>query len=181
MPHHEPEIPHDYDRKLLFVSSSSRDRVRYPDPAHFKITIPTYRDIVSVELASGVIPNHGGINGDGYVLLDIPELNHIENIGGSDFFGILSFQYHPNAGFYNLDKSNLQSMPATFRPSPKARLDSIEIKLYHPDGSQVLFGNEDPLLPANLANQLAFCFEIRTRIKRVSGIERDPRAPVPVI
>ena len=181
VPQHDPEIAYDYDRSFIFISSSSRDRTRYPDPAHFKINIPTCRDVVSVELAAGVLPNQGGIHGDGYVLLEIPDLNHISNTSGNDFFGILGLVYHPNAGYFNVDKSNVATMACTFRPTPKARLDSIEIIMRHPDGTQVLFGDEDPLAPANLANQLGFTFEIRTRVKRVAGIERDVRAPVPII
>lgn len=180
VPQNDPDIAYEYERKFLFVSSSTRDRARYPDPAYFKVNIPVCRDVVSVELASGVVPNQGGIQADGYVLLEIPELNHIASVDGGEFFNILGLQYHPNNGFFNLDKSTLATMPKTFKP-PKNRLDSLEIKLRHPDGSQVLFGNEDPLVPADLANQIAFTFEIRTRVKRVTGIERDARAPVPLI
>lgn len=180
VPTTDPEIQYDYERKFIFVSSSSRDRVQYPDPAHFKVQLPeVYRDVVSVELSGGVLPNQGGIHADGYLLLDIPELNHISNVDGTSLFGILGLQYHPNTGFFNLDKSNTSSMPASFRPA-KGRLDSLTITMRHPDGSQVLFGDEDPSAPANLTGQAAFTFEIRTRVRRRMGIERDARA-VPVI
>jgi hypothetical protein len=180
VPATDPLVEHEYERHYLFVSSASRDRVQYPDPAHFKIQIPgAYRDIVSVELSAGVLPNQGGIHSDGYLILDIPELNHIQNVDGTKFFGILGLQYHPNAGFCNLDKGNTSSMPVTFRP-PKNRLDSLTIIMRHPDGSQVLFGNEDITAPANLAMQTALTFEIRTRVRRRDGIERDLRA-IPII
>lgn len=177
----DPDIQYDHERKFLFVSSFNRDRAQYPDPAHFKVRFPgPYRDIVSIELAAGVLPNQGDIHQDGYVLLDIPELNHIQCVDGSSMFGILGLQYHPNSGFFNLDKSNTTAMPATFSP-PKARLDSISITMRHPDGSQVLFGNEAVDTPADLALQTSLTFEIRTRVKRRQGMERDARASVPII
>lgn len=180
VPQNDPEVQYDYDRKFVFVNSASRDRNQYPDPAHFKFHLPeTYRDVVSVELAAGVLPNQDGIQADGYIVLDIPELNHIANVDGTSCFGILGLQYHPNNGFFNIEKGNCSAMPAQFKPH-KARLDSLTITLRHPDGRQVLFGSEDPTSPPDLAFQTALTFEIRTRVRRRMGIERDPRA-VPII
>jgi hypothetical protein len=176
VPQQDPEIQYDYDRKFVFVSSASRDREQYPDPAYFKVQLPeTYRDVVSVELCAGVLPNRGGIHSDGYILLDVQELNHISNVDGTSCFGILGLQYHPNNGFFNIEKGNTSAMPVQFKP-PKGRLDTLTIAMRHPDGSRVLFGDEDPGNPADLSYQTALTFEVRTRIRRRTGIDRDPRA-----
>jgi hypothetical protein len=173
-----PDLTYEYEKRYLFVTSAMRDRTQYPDPAYFKVQFPeTYRDIYSIELSAGTLPNAGNISGDGYLLLDIPELNHIEGVDGSKYFGILGLQTHPNRSFFNLDKANTNDMPVIFKPI-KARLDGITIMLRHPDGSLVTFGSENPAAPANFANQMQLTFEIRLRVKRRIGIDRDFRTVV---
>lgn len=170
------EIQYDYERKFLFISSSMRDRSQYPDPASFRIQFSEpYRDVASIGLSLGVLPNLGNISADGYLLLDIPELNHIQGADGSKYFGILSLQHHPNNNYFNLNQANTQDVPLTFKPL-KSRIDSLTIILRHPDGSQVTFGNEDANAPANQTSQMQLTFEIRTRVRKRVGIDRDPRA-----
>jgi hypothetical protein len=181
-PAKDPEIQYDYDRHFIFISSSMRDRSQYSDPANFRITFAEpYQDVVSIRLASGVLPNQGNISHDGYLLLDIPELNHIKGADGSQYFSILGLQYHPSPTrqYYNLDKANLNDTPLILRP-PRRRLHSLTIILRHPDGSMVTLGNEDAEHPADLSLQTQFTFEIRTRIRRRVGIDRDERT-IPII
>ena len=177
VPQNDPsDLQYELETVYLFVSSTMRDRKQYLDPANFRVELSeTFRDIVSIELQGGVLPNGGGIAGDGYVLLDIPELNHIQGANGEKYFGILTLQPHPNAGFLNLDRGCLMGVPAVFKPV-KGRLSSFTISLRHPDGSLVSFGNEDPLQPANFAHQTQFTFIIRKRVRRRAGIDRDYRA-----
>lgn len=178
VPAMDPEFQFETERIYLFISSSMRNRSQYPDPSHFKIELSEpLRDIVSIELSSGVLPNQGNISGDGYLLLDIPELNHIRGADGSRYFGILGLQNHPSPtkSYFNLDKSNTNDMPIVFKPVKK-RLDSLTLTLRHPDGSMVSFGDESPDSPANLTIQTQFTFEVRTRGRKRLGIDRDERA-----
>jgi hypothetical protein len=169
------EMQYEIERKFLFVSSSMRDRNQYPDPASFRMHFPEpFRDIISIELLFGVLPNAGDISGDGYLLLDVPELNHVQGADGSKTFGILSLQQHPNPNYFNLNQGNTQNIPLTFKPI-KSRLDALTFMLRHPDGSLVTFGAEDANTPANLAMQIQFTFEIRTRVRKRMGIDRDSR------
>jgi hypothetical protein len=179
-PQHDADVLWDENRHYLFISSTMRDRFAYPDPAYFKIPLfDNFQDVVSVELAAGVLPNQGNISGDGYVLLDVPELNHILGADGSRYFGILGLTYHPSPtkSFYNLDKSNTDDMPVVFRP-PKRRLESLTLILKHPDGSAVSFGAEDPTQPADFNLQSQFTFLITTKTRRRIGLDRDDRAPI---
>jgi hypothetical protein len=174
----DPEMAFETERNYLFISSSMRDRSQYPDPSNFKIELSEpLRDIVSIELSSGVLPNKGNIAGDGYLLLDVPELNHIKGADGSKYFGILGLQHHPspNREYFNLDKSNTNDMPVVFRPIRK-RLDSLTLILRHPDGSMVQFGDENAASPADLLLQTQFTFEIRTKVRKRVGLDRDERA-----
>jgi len=173
----DPEILYETERHYLFISSSMRDRSQYPDPSNFKIELSEpFRDVISIELSSGVLPNQGNISGDGYLLLDVPELNHIIGADGSRYFGILGLQNHPSPArsYFNLDKSNTNDMPVVFKPV-KRLLHSLTLILRHPDGSMVSFGNETPDVLANLTLQTQFTFEIRTRGRKRSGIDRDER------
>lgn len=169
---------YDIERNFVFVSSVNRDRTKYPDPAYFKIDFPeSYRDVVSVELSGGTLPNKANILTDGYVLLDIPDFNHISTGNGEKIFGILNFYHHPNPDFVNIDKQSTNDMPVVFK-ALKARLDSITILLRHPDGTQLFLGDENPANPANFTLQTSFIFEIHTRVKKRQGLSRDIRAPV---
>lgn len=171
-----PEVAYDIERHFLYINSAMRDRNQYPDSAYFRIKLmEPFRDVVSIELSSGVLPNQGNIGGDGYLLLDIPELNHIIGADGSRYFGILGLIRHPSNTYFNLDKSNTNDMPVVFRP-PKSRLDSLTVILRHPDGTSISFGNESPDVAADLTLQSQFTFEIRTRIPKRTGIDRNPRA-----
>jgi len=176
VPQTDPEVAWETERHFLYINSSMRDRDQYPDSANFRIKLmEPFRDVVSIELSSGVLPNQGNIGGDGYLLLDIPELNHIIGADGSRFFGILGLIRHPSNTYFNLDKSNTNDMPVTFKPL-KSRLDSLTIILRHPDGTAVSFGNETADAPADLTLQSQFTFEIRTKTRKRTGIDRDPRS-----
>jgi len=177
-PAKDPDIPYEIERHFLFVSSNMRDVSQYPDPAQFRVElVQPFNDVVSIELSAGVMPNQGNISNDGYLLLDIPEFNHIKTADGSKYFGILGLAYHPSPTreYYNLDKSNTNNMPVTFKPV-KRRLDSFTINLRHPDGSLVSLGNESADAPFDLTLQTSFTFEVRTRVRRRTGIDRDERA-----
>jgi hypothetical protein len=171
----DPLVDYEIERHFLYVNSAMRDRSQYPNPASFKLNLlEPFRDVISIELFSGVLPNQGNIYGDQYVLLDIPEFNHIKGADGSRYFGVLSIQRHTSNVYLNLDKSNTIGMPATFKP-PKSRLDSFTVILRHPDGSTVTFGTESPDTPADLTIQCQFTFEIRTKVRRRMCLDRDTR------
>ena len=177
-----PDLLYEYERHFLLITSAMRDRTKYTDPACFDIELAEpLRDVVTIELCGGTIPNAGNISGDGYLLLDITDLNHIQCGDGNKYFGILGLQYHPNRDFYNLDKSNTNDMPMVFKPV-KSKLSKLSIRIRHPDGSLVTFGDEDPNQPANFALQLQLTFEIRCRVRRRANIDRDHRAiPHPMV
>lgn len=171
------QVDFEIERNFIFVSSIMRDRDRYPDSASFKINFaqPFY-EVMSIELQSGVLPNGGGISNDGYLILDIPEMNHIQSASsGSKYAGILTLQYHPNPLFVNLDKSNTNNIPITFKPY-KRKVESLTINIRHSDESLVSFGSELSSVPFDLLKQTQFTFEIRTRIPRKSGIFRNEKA-----
>ena len=170
----DPEISFEAKRNFVLVSSANRDRALDSDPASFKIKLPqTFRDVVSANLISGVFPTAGGVGDSGYILLDIPELNHIESTDGNKYFSLVSLQNGAAPGFFNLDKGT-SIMPADFTPA-KNKLDALTIRLRHPDGSAVHFGNEVVTAAINAAIQTQLTFEIVTRVPKRINIDRNVR------
>ncbi|KAJ3221897.1 hypothetical protein HDU81_010271 [Chytriomyces hyalinus] len=160
-----PAKPFEIKRNFVIISSADRDRTRFPDSASFDVKLPDmYRDVVSMALYGGTIPNINHVGSDAYLLLDMgSDLSHLRSTSGQDWFAILGIMRHPNASYLNLDKSNIDDLPIQFRP-PRDKLDKVSISLKHPDGSQVYFGSEPPTGPPNPLQQVTYIFEIRTRI-----------------
>ena len=174
----EPVVSYEYERQFLLVTSADRNRALYPDPANFHVTLPNiYRDILSIELYGATLPNLAGISNDAYVLMDVPELNHIVGVDGTSHFGVLSLNRHPSNQYLNMDRMSTSDMPVTFRPL-KDKLYNMTIRLKHPDGSQVTFGSEPIGTEINMVNQVSFVFQIKIRIPNIAGIARNRNAPV---
>ena len=175
----DPKVNFEVQRNFFLVSSAMRDKTLYPDPASFKITLPTvYRDIVSMELYGGVLPNLNGIALDAYLLLDMgSELNHILGADNNQWFAILGLNRHTNSLFMNLDKTNTDDVPIVFKP-PKDKLTHFELKLKHPDGSAVSFGTESSGTPSNMDIQVTYLFEIKTKVPQRIGLDRNIRSPI---
>lgn len=176
------DLLYETKRKFLVVTSSMRDRTQYRDPAYFKINFnEPFLDVVSIELSAGTLPNLGDISTVPFLWLDIPELNHINGADGTKYFGVLGLQYHPNRNYFNLDKSNTNDMPCTFEPI-KSRLSAFTVQLRYPDGRLVTFGDDDPDMPSDMSRQMQLTFEIRVRVRKRIGIDKDVRnIPPPVI
>lgn len=171
----EPESVFELERHFVHVTSADRDRSRFPDAGSFRVTFPEpYRDVLSVALLKGVVPN-AAIQNDPYVLLDVPEFNHISSTGGGKYFAVLGFLHHiVGTTYYNVDVSSTNMTPLTFKP-PRSRLDGFTLTLRHPDRTQVTFGDEDPLAPIDFSQQVQFTFEIRTKVRKRPNLERDWR------
>lgn len=164
------------ERNYIFISSSDRDISKYPSTSDFRIDLPSaYQGIESIELAAGTIPNVDNVSEDAYMYLWIDELNHITTSRNEKYFGVLSLQSGNSPNFYNLDKSSTNSMPNKFMPE-KSKLNSLHIRVLHPDRTVANFGTDIPGNPINFDIQTSFTFEIRTRSrKRAKNLYSDYR------
>ncbi len=156
------------ERHYLFVNSLDRDISLYPKSTEFKIQLPIeYREVSSIELVAGTIPNLDNVNTDPYLLLDVStestKLNHIKSTNSQDYFSALALHKGHSDNFYNLDRSSAVIMPHRFN-SPKQRLNTLDIKLYHANGTSLSFGTAGSLVKTD---QTSFTFEIKINmIKR---------------
>lgn len=173
----EHEGSYSVERDLVHISSQFRDRTHYPDPGFFRVDLPGgFQDVVAVELVGGTLPNIPGLTNNPYILLDMGgELNQVRTLDGNTYFAVLNFFHHISGGAYlTLDRSTTEGKPATFQPL-KSRLNNLQFRFLYPDGTQVMFGSEDPNEPMDFQRQVSLTFQIHTRSRRRMGIERDAR------
>jgi hypothetical protein len=133
--------------------------VIFPNPSEFKIVLPQeYHEVSSIELVSGSVPNQNNVILDPYLLMSIEGLDHLKSSSGRDYFSTLSLHKGHSDIFFNMDRSSASIMPHHFY-SPKQRVNSLNIKLFHADGSALTFGSAGSLVTAD---QTSFVFEVRT-------------------
>ena len=169
------QIEYEHKKNYIFISSIDRDRSLYPSPSNFKIDLPERLcDVECIEIVAGTLPNLDGINVDPYIYLDIPELNHIRTSSNDKYFGILTLHNANTANFYTLDKSSTNVMPHCFTPV-KQKVNSLHIRLLHPDKTVVNYGTQTELDVLDLSKQTSFTFQITTRLKKRKYLDSDFR------
>jgi len=163
----EPEI--DYIKQIEYVTISSRDRDMsvYPSPNHYCIKLPhDLKNIYSVEIINGVIPDQNNVKQEPYLLLKIDELMYENMISVdknmSDAFAILHMSPPISSGYFiNVDKKTFEHTVLRFE-TPKASLSKLTVTLTDCDGVPFDFGAEpDPNVPAK-SLQNTFIFRIVT-------------------
>jgi hypothetical protein len=156
------------------ISSADRDRSVYPGTAKFRVRLPyEYKDVYSLSLSAGILPNLDNISTDAFTYLKIQELDHIKLSDGDDVFGVMILHTANTTNFYNIDKSSTNMMPRRFI-EPKQRLSEISIELLHPDKTPVNFGTEGSTGLVNQAIQTSFTFEIKT-IRKLKKFHNDTK------
>ena len=145
------DFPH---YEYVVVSSSSRDRSRYPNPADFVFHFDR-KDIQQVELISGYVP---AAVGHPFVYLDIEHMRHIEVPNGSQVFDLVPLK--ESRGFTQMDIEG----PSPFRPLNPFRLKDARVRILVPDTLSVLQLTAEPEgSPIDPANQITFMLKF-TRI-----------------
>lgn len=154
----------------VFVSSGDRDINSYPNVNSFQVPIGL-KEVYSVTLLGGVIPNVGGVDLQPFLMLDIPEINHVTSLGtSSGLTSIIQFASHSNpSSFFNIDGGISAVSPIIFRPV-KNRMDKLTIKIKNADGAMTNLGTG--LSPAN---QILLQFRIDCRVCKEGAIYRDFR------
>lgn len=170
-------IDYQFKKEYIQIFSADRDLNFYPNPADFVLPFPTqFKDIVSIEISGGNVPNITPINDHAFLYLDIPtkNLNHIYTTSGAKYFGVLALHTGNAAGFLCTDKSSTNLMKRTFVP-PLTELRDIRITLRKPDHTVVILGNETEGNPIDLSIQTSFVFQLLVRERKRVGIDQDYR------
>lgn len=164
-------------KRYLKVSSADRDPAIYPSSSSFSIDLPVeYRNIVSVELIQGIIPDKNNVSLEPYLILSIDEIpNTIDAIDRvtSDAFAILMLSTPPLTvgSFISVNTHIHKNTVLYFNQTPKAKLSKMTIKIKNSDGDIFDFGGSGS---TSKATQSTFFFKITERVHNTRVINNKP-------
>lgn len=168
--HTEPNIKYDLYDYYIVVRSEDRNLSNYPNPQSYRINLETsIKNIHSIELIEGYIPDQNNVVQEPYLLLDIPELRDhpmtciSKSISNS--FSILQMSPPVTPGYFIwFDKRTHENTIKYYR-NPKAQLDHLTINLLDHNGNHFNFGNDTLNSPPNKSLQNMFLFKITVKEK----------------
>lgn len=142
----EPSVEYTTRDEYIVITSSDRDIENYPDPNHYTITLPSeLKNIKSIEIINGVIPDKNNVLNEPYLLLKIDELENTmisTNKAISDSFAILHLQpAFKNGHYLNVDKKTFEHVVLNY-VTPKASLSKLTITITDAYGTPFDFGND---------------------------------------
>jgi hypothetical protein len=157
----ETQIEYEEVVKYISISSKDRDVNIYPSVSRYSINFHTeLKNIISIELVQGMIPDKNNVLDEPYLLLKIDELDEVvisndRNI--SDSFAILQLaEPTKTGGFIMIDKRIHEHTIKYFR-TPKAALNKMTVTITDAYGTPFNFGNDSPDPPVkNLQNTFVF-------------------------
>lgn len=144
----EPSIQYTTRDEYLVISSVDRDMINYPNPNHYTTTLPyELKNIKSIEIINGVIPDKNNVLQEPYLLLKIDELENVmvsPNKVISDSFAILHLASAVKSGYFlNVDKKTFEHVVLNYI-TPKAGLSKLTITITDYNGVPFDFGTDDP-------------------------------------
>jgi len=159
----EPNIEYESTSYYLTISSRDRDTALYPEVNAYTITLPTeFRNIQSVELIQGIVPDQNNVSSEPYILLKIAEIEDVmisndRNI--SDAFAMLQpTMPTTTAGFIQIDKRIHENTVKCYKV-PKASIARFTVSITDCNGTLFDFGADNPSAPLK-SLQNTFVFKI---------------------
>jgi hypothetical protein len=166
----EPEIKYEDYEYYLVVRSEDRDITNYPQPQSYRVPIEhELKNIHSIELIEGYIPDKNSVTQEPYLVLDIPELRDHPMICTdsmiSNAFTLLQMSQPVSAGYFIwFDKRTHENTIKYYRNS-KANLKNITINIRDHLGNLFDFGDDTVGSPPNKPLQNMFIFKVVVREK----------------
>jgi hypothetical protein len=153
----------EYSKRIEYITVSSRDRdiSNYPSPSHYSVKLPfELRNIYSIEILNGIIPDKNNVTREPYLLLKVEELNyHIMSSNDknmTDSFAILHMAPPITPGYFlNVDKKTFEHTVLRFE-TPKANLSKLTISITDCDGNLFNFGDDSGGPNKSLQNTFIF-------------------------
>lgn len=165
----EPDI--EYEKKIhyVFVTSKNRNTTLFPNISQYAVEFPSeFKNIHSIELIQGLIPNVNNVTQEPYLLLKLDEINDVmvsndPDIAQSFAFLTMASPCTSDGYFIALDKKIHENTPKIFH-TPKASLQKLTISVTKHDGTLFNFGADSS--PPNKSLQHTFVFRIITLEKK---------------
>lgn len=136
-----PQIDYIETVSYLHINSSDRNTTAYPSVNSYKIdTEDRFKNIRSIELIAGSIPNVNSVLLQPYLILKIDGLNHI-NFSNKNIISGFAMMYLQNTSgaFIQPELGVLQRNVLNFK-TPLASLSNINLQILKPDGTLFSFG-----------------------------------------
>lgn len=175
--HQEPGLSYEQRYSFLTIDSQDRDAINYPSVNNYSVHFAeTYKNVTCIEMISATIPNQaasGSVLDEGYLIIDIPELNNMEftKNGQNKGFTILPLKNPtsgPSGGFIVPELSCMFKTPLILK-TPLASLSRITIKVKGRDGSLFNFGEPSGSMDKQFQN--CFTFKITTSEKNRNSLQ----------
>jgi hypothetical protein len=169
----EPKIEYEVVTKYVTISSKDRDTSIYPSVSRYVVNFPTeIRNIISVELIQGMIPDKNSVLEEPYLLLKIDELDEVmvssdRNI--SDAFAILQLACPTTPGGFIMVDRRIHEHTIKYYRIPKAALTKMTVTITDAYGTPFDFGNDSPDPPVKVL-QNTFVFKISTLEKKIDQL-----------
>lgn len=165
----EPDLQYEEKVHYLTISSKDRDVTAYPNVNHYSLKFPNeFKNIHSIELIQGIIPDQNDVQNEPYLLLQVDEIQDVmvsndKNISNS--FAILQLAAPTRSGtFIQIDR-RIHEYTVKYYDTPKAYLSKMTVTILDSNGIPFNFGTDTPS-PPNKSFQNTFIFKIVTLEKQ---------------
>lgn len=130
----------------IVINSVDRDINRYPNPNYYVINLPyEFRNISTIEVVNGVIPDKNNVKREPYLLLKIDELDNVmvsNNTAIASSFAMLHLAAPIDSGYFiNVDKKTFEHAVLHFK-TPKASLSKLTVSITDWQGNLFDFGDD---------------------------------------
>lgn len=165
----EPDIEYEQKTHFIFVTSKNRNTTLYPSISSYAVEFPQeLKNIRSIELIQGIIPNVNNVTQEPYLLLKLEEIKDVvisndPDIAESFAFLTMASPCTSDGYFIALDKKIHENTPKKY-DTPKASLQKLTISITKHDGTLFNFGSDSS--PPNKSLQHTFVFKIITLEKK---------------
>lgn len=165
----EPDIEYEKKTHYIFVTSKNRDKTLFPNISHYTVEFPQeFKNIHSIELIQGIIPNVNNVTQEPYLLLKLEEIRDVmvsndPDISEAFAFLTMASPCTSDGSFIALDKKIHENTPKIYN-TPKASLQKLTISVTKHDGTLFDFGADTS--PPNKSIQHTFVFQIITLEKK---------------
>lgn len=153
-------------KHYVLLNSKDRDTDAYPQPESYTIDLPTtFKNIESVRLVSGTIPDVNNVRDEPFLLLDIKEFNDTYSkfhttSGNISVFDIIRFSDHNTSTKFNYIQPGLNN----FYKPVLAKLRRLSIKIRDQSGALFSFGDDTSF---SLTRQNSFVLELTELVHNV--------------
>jgi hypothetical protein len=169
----EPDIEYEKKTHYIFVTSKNRNQTLFPNISRYTIEFPQeFKNIHSIELIQGIIPNVNNVTQEPYLLLKLEEIRDVmvsndPDISEAFAFLTMASPCTSDGSFIALDKKIHENTPKIY-DTPKASLQKLTISITKHDGTLFDFGSDTN--PPNKSIQHTFVFQIVTLEKKRTAL-----------